>query len=191
MSTCGGEEQIVTMAIRVAIIDDHEIFRRGLVACLLEDPSVTIVLDGPSGPVEDEIDVALTSPAAARGEHFACPVLVCGASAPSDPKRSRNEIVGFLSRSGLTSEQVIAAVRAAAAGLTVAGGPAGAGQNNVDERRLRVLQLLAQGASTLEISKTLRYSERTIKNLIQDVERELGAKSRAHAVAEGIRRGLI
>ena len=37
----------------------------------------------------------------------------------------------------------------------------------------------------------LSYSERTIKGVIQEIERELGARSRAHAVAEGIRQGLI
>jgi DNA-binding CsgD family transcriptional regulator len=54
-----------------------------------------------------------------------------------------------------------------------------------------VLRLLARGADTQEISRSLRYSERTIKTLIQEIERELGARSRAQAVAEGIRLGLI
>ena len=54
-----------------------------------------------------------------------------------------------------------------------------------------ILRLLAEGADTLDISRQLRYSERTIKGLIQDIERELGARSRAQAVARGIRRGLI
>ena len=54
-----------------------------------------------------------------------------------------------------------------------------------------MLRLLAEGADTLQISRELSYSERTIKSLIQDVERELGARSRAQAVARGIREGLI
>ena len=61
----------------------------------------------------------------------------------------------------------------------------------LDDRRMRVLRMLAEGADTQEISHSLSYSERTIKGLIGEIERLLGARSRAQAVAEGIRQGLI
>ena len=61
----------------------------------------------------------------------------------------------------------------------------------LDRRRLEVLRLLAEGANTRQIGESLRYSDRTIKTLIQDIERALGAKSRAQAVAEAVRKGLI
>lgn len=180
------------MPIRIAIVDEHEIFRRGLVACLSEDSSLEVVVERAAGPVGEETDIVLASAEAVRRERFDPPVLVCGRSSPENSKAADNNVIGFLPRSGLTAEQVTAAVRAGAAGLTVGGtSETPTGGRALDDRRLQVLQLLADGASTQEISKTLRYSERTIKNLIQEVTRELGARSRAHAVAEGIRRGII
>ncbi|TML61617.1 MAG: response regulator transcription factor, partial [Actinobacteria bacterium] len=61
----------------------------------------------------------------------------------------------------------------------------------LDERRLEVLRLLAAGETTKSISVKLAYSERTIKTVIRDLQNELSARSRAHAVAEAMRQGLI
>ena len=63
--------------------------------------------------------------------------------------------------------------------------------SGLDQRLLEVLRLLAAGETTKTISAKLSYSERTIKTLIRQAEFELGARSRAQAVAEAIRRGLI
>ena len=61
----------------------------------------------------------------------------------------------------------------------------------VDGRLLEVLRLLAQGSNTRTIARELGYSERTVKTLIHDIEVALGAQTRAQAVAEGLRLGLI
>ena len=44
---------------------------------------------------------------------------------------------------------------------------------------------------TPEIADELAYSERTIKNVIQDITRRLGVRNRSHAVAYALRQGLI
>ncbi len=59
------------------------------------------------------------------------------------------------------------------------------------QRDLSVLRLLADGRSTAGIAEDLAYSESTIKNVIHDLVRQLGARNRAHAVAKAIRSGLI
>ena len=178
--------------VRVAVIDEHEIFRKGLSSCLAEDPTLTVVADGPTGPIGEPVDVAVVSPHAASSEAFPCPLVVCGGGQAGPPPAAGSVVMGVLPRSSLTPEQLIGAVRAAAAGLRIDEGPLGPPRNEcLDGRRLEVLRLLAEGADTLDISRQLRYSERTIKGLIQDIERELGARSRAQAVARGIRRGLI
>jgi DNA-binding NarL/FixJ family response regulator len=59
------------------------------------------------------------------------------------------------------------------------------------QRDLSVLRLLADGRSTAGIAEDLAYSESTIKNVIHDLVRQLGARNRAHAVANAIRSGLI
>ncbi len=178
--------------VRVAVVDEHEIFRRGLVTCLSEDPSLEVAADLASGPLEVTVDVAVVSPGAAAAEELSCPLVVCGDSEAPVSSRPVDLVMAVLPRSTLTPDQLIGAVRAAAAGLRIDKGPAGSGEaRRLDTRRLEVLRLLADGADTLQISQHLRYSERTIKGLIQDIERELGARSRAQAVARGIREGLI
>jgi DNA-binding CsgD family transcriptional regulator len=178
-------------SVRVAVIDEHDIFRRGLVACLADDSFLKVVVDRPVGPLTEEVDVVVVSPRAAAQERFDCPIVVCGERrSPADP--GGNRLMGTLPRSTLTAEQLIATVRAAAAGLRIDAPPAEAlPPGRLDERRLQVLQLLAEGADTQEISVSLGYAERTVKGLIQGLERQLGSRSRAQAVAEGIRRGLI
>ena len=176
--------------IRVGVIDEHGIFRRGVVSCLDEDPLVEVVFANDEGNGPDGLDVAVASPAVAEKQEFDCPVVVCGElyEAPV----SKNAVHAVLPRSSLTPEQLVATVRAAAAGLRVGTDDLqGNGRQRLDQRSVEVLRLLSQGADTREISRSLRYSERTIKGLIQEIEREFGARTRAEAVAVGIRSGLI
>jgi DNA-binding NarL/FixJ family response regulator len=117
-------------------------------------------------------------------------MVVCG-EGDAPVKASAELVMAILPRGTLTPDRLIGAVRAAAAGLRIDEGRASEDPGRLDRRRLDVLRLLAEGADTQQISRELSYSERTIKSLIQDVERELGARSRAQAVARGIREGLI
>lgn len=178
---------------RVAVVDEDEIFRRGIVAILAEDPLCEVVFSAPCGPLP-EADVAVASARRVADHAFECPVVVC-ADDPSTVRRAKRDVVAaVLPRATLTGEQLLAAVRAAAAGLWVDTPDdvrLGIEDVRLDSRRREVLRLLAEGADTLAISETLCYSVRTIKSLIQDIEHELSATSRAQAVARGIRQGII
>jgi DNA-binding NarL/FixJ family response regulator len=59
------------------------------------------------------------------------------------------------------------------------------------KRELDVLQMLASGSDTRAIAAALSYSEATVKNTVHDVLVKLGCRTRAHAVAEAVRSGLI
>lgn len=61
----------------------------------------------------------------------------------------------------------------------------------LSDQELQLLQLMAGGATTQEMSQTLFFSQRTVKRKIQDVLAKLGAVSRAQAVAEAYKRGLL
>jgi DNA-binding CsgD family transcriptional regulator len=176
---------------RVGVLDEHEIFRRGIAACIADDPSLTVELKSARGPVDRELDAAVASPAVAAEHGFPCPLVVCTSERGHDQAfRQRNPAALVLSRVDLTAELLVATVRAAAAGLQV--GPAGPDAvDPLGERDRRLLQLLADGADTRYIASSMSYSERTIKGMIRRVEQELGASSRAQAVAKGIRQGLI
>ena len=58
-------------------------------------------------------------------------------------------------------------------------------------REIEVLQLVADGLVNREIGTRLFLSEETVKSHVRHLLAKLQARSRAHAVAVGFRRGLI
>ena len=66
-----------------------------------------------------------------------------------------------------------------------------AGQPAFTERELKVLGLLAHGLSNKEIGKQMYISETTVKFHVRNVMRKLDAASRAEAVYEASKLGLI
>ena len=58
-------------------------------------------------------------------------------------------------------------------------------------RECEVLQLVADGLVNREIGQRLFLSEETVKSHVRHLLAKLQARSRAHAVAVGFRRGLI
>jgi DNA-binding NarL/FixJ family response regulator len=58
-------------------------------------------------------------------------------------------------------------------------------------REIEVLQLVADGLANREIGTRLFLSEETVKSHVRHLLAKLQARSRAHAVAVGFRRGLI
>jgi DNA-binding NarL/FixJ family response regulator len=54
-----------------------------------------------------------------------------------------------------------------------------------------VLQLFADGLTTREVARQMCYSERTIKNVLQDLTIRLNVRNRTHAVAYAVRHGWI
>ena len=184
--------------IRVAVVEENDIFRRGILACLERDDAIEVVFEGRTGTVPLIADVAIASDAAAAEIGAGRPTLVCSdAARPGDLRDGRDHppgsVVAVLPRSQLTEDQLGAAVRAAASGLRVdvsldppANLPAG-----LPERSLQVLRLLASGYGTRQISDTVGCSERTVKYAIREIERHFDARSRAQVVAEAIRQGII
>jgi DNA-binding NarL/FixJ family response regulator len=58
-------------------------------------------------------------------------------------------------------------------------------------REIEVLQLISDGLVNRDIGKRLFLSEETVKSHVRHILAKLQARSRAHAVAVGFRRGLI
>jgi DNA-binding NarL/FixJ family response regulator len=178
--------------VRVAVVEEHEILRSGLVACLEEAPLVDVGTASADELDQRDMDLAVVSSEAARSHTFPCPIVVCSDD-PDGPRSvaEGNDVAGVVHRDSVTIEQLHATVQAAAAGLRVRPNVAGGQGDSVDPRSLRVMELVAEGHSTREIADDMSYSERTIKKLITALEGRLEARSRAHLVALAIRRGLI
>jgi DNA-binding NarL/FixJ family response regulator len=73
------------------------------------------------------------------------------------------------------------------------GGDAMAGSRDasLNDREHEVLCLVAEGLDTVQIARTLSYSERTVKNIIQKLLIRLQLRNRPHAVAYALRNGLL
>jgi DNA-binding NarL/FixJ family response regulator len=64
-------------------------------------------------------------------------------------------------------------------------------ESRLSREQLEVLKLIASGATSEEIAKETHWSERTVRRETEEILSKMGAKNRAHAVAEAIRRGLM
>ena len=64
-------------------------------------------------------------------------------------------------------------------------------ESGLSEEDVRVLALIAQGATNEEIASETHWSERTVKREIEQIMSKLGARNRAQAAAEAIKRGLV
>ena len=56
---------------------------------------------------------------------------------------------------------------------------------------LRILRLLAQGATNKEMAQQLFISERTVKRRVQEILKKLSVSHRAQAVIVATRKGII
>jgi PAS domain S-box-containing protein len=64
-------------------------------------------------------------------------------------------------------------------------------RNDLTERELEILQLMADGFENEHISRELFISRETVKTHVRRLLRKLRARSRTHAVAQGLRHNLI
>ena len=58
-------------------------------------------------------------------------------------------------------------------------------------REIDILRLVAEGSDLEDIAEKLRYSERTVKNVLYGLMKRLNLRNRAHAVSYAIRSGVI
>jgi DNA-binding NarL/FixJ family response regulator len=185
--------------LRVGVAEEDAMFRRGLIA-FLEDEGwdcTVLATDGvANGEVSDSanLDIAVVCAKVLGQVRLTCPI-VCLADPPLqglDNCHSSADVKAILPHDRLSAEELVASVRAAVVGLQVeAPGLSRQGDAVLDARGIRVLRLLAEGADTRAIASRLQLSERTVKTLVREIQLVLGATTRAQAVMEGVRLGLI
>ena len=104
----------------------------------------------------------------------------------------RNEILNRYRDHSRRFDEVAAARRRVGAGDVI---PIHAPLRNLEQeptlREIEVLQLISEGLVNREIGQRLFLSEETVKSHVRHLLAKLQARSRAHAVAVGFRRGLI
>ena len=202
-------------ALRLLLVEDQTVVREGLRQLVESEPGLTVA--GEAAAVAEAVtvgrqvrpDVVLLDLKLPDGSGLdAARQLLAGPEPPAILVLSTFEDValirsalamgcsGYLPKSASFAE-IVSAVRAAAAGTVVlhpslAGKVARAGdQADLAESELAMLKLLASGASYAEIGTRLYMSERTVRRHMNALFAKMGVATRAQAVAEGLRRGLL
>ncbi|BFV55874.1 response regulator transcription factor [Kitasatospora sp. CMC57] len=206
--------------IRVLLVDDHPVVRRGLRAMVDDLPELEAVGEAADGAealrvlaeLEQRPDVVLMDLQMGAGMHgveatrriTALPdppaVLILTTYSTDADILAAVEAgaTGYLLKDA-PPEEVAAAVRAAARGETVLAPPVAArllgrvraGRPTLSPREAEILQLLALGLANKQISKRLFISEATVKTHLVHIYDKLGVDSRTAAIASGLTSGLI
>ncbi|GAA2588674.1 response regulator transcription factor [Microbacterium binotii] len=204
--------------IRILLADDHPVVRTGLRAMLAGEPDLDVV--GEAATPTEAIDLVIE-----RAPHVVLMDLQFGTSqSGADATRTirgfeeapavlvltnydtDGDILGAV-EAGASGyllkdsppEELIAAIRAAAAGETALA-PAIAGrlfarmrapQSSLSVRETEVLRFVAAGATNNEIAERLHISDATVKSHLVHIYTKLGVSSRTAAVAVGRDTGIL
>jgi DNA-binding NarL/FixJ family response regulator len=204
--------------IRVAIVDDHPIVTDGVVANLAASAEIEIVATGVSASDAVSISTAHSPDVlildlelggksgldAIPGVKAASPrtrIVIFSAYAGEERvaiafERGADSYV----LKGTSSDELVAVVRAVAAGGTLIP-PEIAAQlaravrqprrDRLTEREREILALLAEGLANRAIGERLGITERTVKFHVAEILARLGASNRAQAVVIAKARGIV
>ena len=203
------------MSVRVLVVDDHPLFRDGVVGLLAAVPDMETVGTAGSG-AEAVREATLSRPdvvlmdlnlpdvsgvEATRRIAAACPGTAVLALTMLEDDASvlaavRAGARGYLLK-GAGQEELLAAVRTAAAGGAVFGGrvadqvraalagdstPQPARHPGLTERESAVLRLLLDGRDSPAIARELKLSTKTVRNHVSNVLLKTGARDRVDLV---------
>jgi two-component system, NarL family, response regulator LiaR len=225
----GGTLGAMTLvSVRVLLVDDHDVFRHGL-AQLLSDDGLTVLGEASGGEAgvrlaaELRPDVVLMDLSMPGMSGVEATRAICAAPEParvvvltlSDDDATMLEALlagaaGYVLKDA-SLEQIVAAVRAAAAGDAVipprvapellrrlrAGEPVraaasdGDGAVELSERELEVLRLIVEGRDNAAIAAELFISPNTVKSHVASIFVKLGVENRLQASVQALRRGLV
>ena len=207
--------------IRVAIVDEHGIVRRGLREVFARSQQTIVV--GEAARAEDvtqlilntQPDVAVVDLAINHADHDTVATIVEAGPGTAvlvfceraNPEHIEEAIAagasGFLLKTARPAE-IVLAVESLAEGHIylqpkvtraflgrLTGRATDAGTVPVTTREMEILQLIANGMSTDQAASTLDRSPATIKSHVRSAFKKLGANHRAHAVALALRLRLI
>jgi len=210
--------------IRVFIIDDHPVVRKGVRGLLEEFQDIQMVgeSDGASGTVElcadatpdiilldiklqhgDGImlcrilrrklpDVKVVILTSYDDETYLLNALRSGAQGYL-LKSSSPEILADTLRAVNNGERRISTslMTAALQNLERMSSAQILSSSGLSEEDRQLLQMLAEGSGNQQIAEQLFMSDRTVKRKLQDLMDKMGVTTRAQAVAEGFRQGIL
>jgi len=209
----------MTDIIRVVVVDDHPMFRAGVVASLAAEPGVEVVGEGSSATEAvrladlHEPDICLIDIAMPGGGHSAAReitsahpqtrVVMLTVSEDEDDLLAAMKAgaSGYVLK-GAAASELIGVLRMVDAGeVYVAPGlawgllremsrPRSAPLDELSVREREVLELVAEGLSNQEIGDRLGLAEKTIKHYMTSILGKLRVRSRVEAALLAYREGM-
>jgi DNA-binding NarL/FixJ family response regulator len=197
-------------SIRVFLVDDHEVVRRGVAEVLEDDPGISVV--GEAGSVGEALarvpaarphvllvdmrlpdgdGAAVVAALLARLPGLRCLVLTSYADEDAVDAAVRAGASGYLLKQ-VRGSALVSAVRTVAAGGTLFAveGPAPGrrtGQGTADrlaqltEQERTVLRLIGEGLTNRQIGERMGLAEKTVKNYTSHLLAKLGLERRTQA----------
>jgi DNA-binding NarL/FixJ family response regulator len=207
---------MTTRAIRVLLVDDHQMVSQSLRMILEQEPDIEVV--AAAGSVADAIaaagahrpDVILMDYYLPDGDGLTAAaqitakdpsikiILLTGSDDPHTLGRAVEAgCLGYLDKVG-SLEDLAPALRAAAAGHVVISAehlaqllPSASGPGALTKREREILYLAAEGRTNQAIAAELVLSVHTVRTHVQTILAKLGAHSKLEAVSIAKRRRLL
>jgi two-component system NarL family response regulator len=201
--------------IRVLIVDDHAIVRKGLATIINRDPEMTAIAQAEDGQQaiaafrEYQPDVTLMDLRMPKMGGVEAIMAIC-----AEFKQARIAVLttydgdediyrglqagaqGYLLKDAKPGE-LLNAIRAIYNGQKYIPPEVGAkllqrmSNPELSERELEVLRLMAQGKGNQEIGTALNIGESTVKSHVNRILSKLGVSDRTQAVITAVKRGIV
>ena len=206
---------VAVARVRVLVVDDHALLRRGVANIINQEPDLCVVAEAGSGAEavaayeRHRPDVVLLD---LRMPHMEG-VEVVRRIRQLDPHArvvvlttydTDDEIARALQAGAkayvlkdISADDLVSCIRTVLAGKTYLAPAAaaklaeGVSRVQLTPREMTTLRLLADGKANKEIASELRISERTVKTHLEHLFEKLGVASRTEAIKVASRRGLV
>jgi DNA-binding NarL/FixJ family response regulator len=201
--------------ISIVAVDDHPVFRAGLISLVANEPDLRVVGEAANGrealaqyralrPDVMLLDIqmpemnGIEALIAIRAEFLAARIIVL-TTYTGDVLAQRALTAGaqgYLLK-GMIRKDLLETIRAVHLGMKRVHSDVAAqlanhmGEDDLSEREVQVLRLVAGGNSNKRIAGFLGISEETAKGHVKNILAKLNATDRTHAVTLALARGII